>query len=275
MLQERGWCQTAFRLVPLRQERNGGPAAARNRGSPRPGPVIAFTDDDCIPQPGWCRPTSTGWRAGRTSCRARPCRCPTSGDRWNPFCRSYTRTRDGGFYETCNMAYRREVLDAVDGFDEGFRFPYGEDTDLAWRAIENGSSVQFCREAEVYHEVWTFAWPAYLADLRRREGMVQLVVKHPDLRALFPGWYEHRRHTAALQTTASLLALAARPKSPLRWAAVGGTIAQLLVGVRSTGRPRPPRPPLGRPTCRSRSPADLAEVGVMAAYSAKYRTRLL
>src|SRR2546429_543820 len=54
-------------------------------------------------------------------------------------------TEERGFYETYNIAYRRDVLAQANGFDEGWRidFPakrsyraptWGEDTDLALRA---------------------------------------------------------------------------------------------------------------------------------------------
>ena len=40
-------------LTLLRQA-NGGPAAARNAGAKRArGEFLAFTDDDCLPEPGW------------------------------------------------------------------------------------------------------------------------------------------------------------------------------------------------------------------------------
>ncbi|HEY2557514.1 MAG TPA: glycosyltransferase family 2 protein, partial [Diaminobutyricibacter sp.] len=45
---------TPLDLVPVRMTRNGGPAAARNAGWQRArAPLVAFTDDDCTPQPGW------------------------------------------------------------------------------------------------------------------------------------------------------------------------------------------------------------------------------
>ena len=275
-LTRRAEVETAFTLVPLRQEVNAGPATARNRGwRAASAPVVCFTDDDCIPRPGWREAHLARVTCGADIVQGQTLPVPEQRDRWNPLCRSYTRTRDGGFYETCNMAYRREVLEAVDGFDETFRFPYGEDTDLAWRAIDKGYAVQFCREAEVHHEVWTFEWPAYFADLRRREGMVQLVQKHPNLRGLFPApWYEHRRHTAALQTTACLLAVAARPKSPVRWAAAGGAIANYW-SVSKIARPGPRRVRHWAGYLPLTLASDLAEVGVMAVYSAKHRTFLL
>lgn len=45
---------SALHLRPLRHNRNMGPAAGRNTGwRAARSPVIAFTDDDCVPTPGW------------------------------------------------------------------------------------------------------------------------------------------------------------------------------------------------------------------------------
>src|SRR2546430_13920788 len=45
---------STVRLRPLQTLRNSGPAAARNLGwRSAAGRVVAFTDDDCVPRPGW------------------------------------------------------------------------------------------------------------------------------------------------------------------------------------------------------------------------------
>jgi len=276
MLEERVAREDAYRLVALRQEVNRGPAAARNRGW-RAGtaPVVCFTDDDCIPAKGWLQAHIAAVEAGADIVQGQTTPVPEQRDRWTPFCRSITRVRDGGFYETCNMAYRRDVLEATDGFDEEFRFPYGEDTDLAWRAFKQGYGVTFHKTAEAHHEVWPFNWKAHLADLRRREGIVMLVRKHPEVRAMFPApWYEHRRHVAAVQTAGSLVAVATRPKSPLRWAFAGATIVHYY-SVSKIARFAPRRRRYWPGYLPLTLASDLAEVGVMAAASAKHRTLLL
>src|SRR5262245_61414849 len=45
---------TRLHLVPLRIDVNEGPARARNAGwRASSAPLVAFTDDDCVPRPDW------------------------------------------------------------------------------------------------------------------------------------------------------------------------------------------------------------------------------
>jgi hypothetical protein len=57
---------------------------------------------------------------------------------------------DGGRYHTAAIAYRREVLLAVGGFDEEFKLPACEDVELAVRVLEKGP-IGFVPEAKAWH----------------------------------------------------------------------------------------------------------------------------
>lgn len=276
MLEERARTTTQFTLVSLHQEVNHGPAAARNRGwRAARAPVICLTDDDCIPQKRWVQTHVASIASGADLVQGRTIPVPDQRGRSTPFSRSIQRERDGGFYETCNMSYRREVLERVGGFDEEFRLPFGEDTDLAWRAIDEGYGVVFNSLAEVHHEVWPFGWKAHIADVRRKESLVLLVRKHPRLRELFPmPWCAHRRHSAALGALGAVLVTAIRPNSALRWSVAVAAAANYYYVCRVTRWP-----PRKRKYWPGYLPAmlatDLAEVGVMAAASVRQRTFLL
>jgi GT2 family glycosyltransferase len=138
---------------------NRGPAAARNAGiQATSGPLVAFIDDDCAPAPDWLlrltRPLrdSDDQLAG-VGGRVRPAP-PTN---WvSRFCAvtEYSSGVQQDFVNaaTANACYRRAVLERVDGFDEGFRHPGGDDPDLSARVRAAGFRLEFVADAVVYHE---------------------------------------------------------------------------------------------------------------------------
>jgi N-acetylglucosaminyl-diphospho-decaprenol L-rhamnosyltransferase len=84
------------------------------------------------------------------------------------------------------LLLRREMLEELGGFDEGFRL-YGEDIELCYRAAKAGWERWYVPEAEVIHR--------YAAEIDRRlltrrtfwhwRGIARFVRKHPErLRAL-------------------------------------------------------------------------------------------
>jgi GT2 family glycosyltransferase len=139
----------------LSRARNAGWRAASR-------PVVLFTDDDCRPLPGWrdaavralAEPkVGAVWgdvRADRDS--GIPLSVGTSGlDELTP-ASDLSQTGHGA----C-MAYRREVLEQLGGFDEelgaGGRFPSGEDKDAFWRALRGGWRVRAALDMAVTHVV--------------------------------------------------------------------------------------------------------------------------
>jgi glycosyltransferase involved in cell wall biosynthesis len=262
-------------VTPLRQPRNAGPAAARNAGwRAARADLIAFTDDDCVPQPSWLsclveRLSSFDLVQGRTL------PIPELEAGRGPFARSLWIHEEEGRYETCNMGYRRAVLDKVDGFDEGFELPYGEDIDLAWRAKEQGARSYFEREALVYHDVFPSNFVAHLRDTRRREGLVRALSRHPGLRGQLDNrWFYRGSHPRALIGAIGIGLVLRRPRSLWRWI-VGGLLALPYVHYRTVEDPLPCRPRNRVPVTALALVADLAEVGVLLRSSVKYRTLLL
>jgi len=122
-----------------------GPAAARNTGWRAAGrvPWIVFLDDDVVPGPTWGDDLAldlTGATEGTAAITAR-IDVPLPADR-RPT--DWERTTAGlatARWITADMAYRRDVLDAVGGFDERFRRAFREDADLALRVIAAGWTV--------------------------------------------------------------------------------------------------------------------------------------
>ena len=128
---------------------NSGPAVARNQGVEiARGEVIAFTDDDCIVDPNWLENIQSAFEnedvqvlEGLTYTN-RKLRTPLTHQienlSWNPV------------IPTCNAAYRKVFFKEIGGFDEHFPFPHNEDTELAWRVLEQ-TEVIFDKKVRVYH----------------------------------------------------------------------------------------------------------------------------
>jgi glycosyltransferase involved in cell wall biosynthesis len=180
--------------IPLRTimlDVNGGPARARNHGwrSAR-ADLVGFTDDDCTPQRGWLSAlVSALGKYEFVQGRTQP--DPAEGNRAGPFSRTMLVVRENGFYETCNMGYRRTLLEQMGGFDEGFRYPAGEDSDLGCRAREAGASFSYDPDALVYHDVVNRGYLEFLRNTRRWAGVVRVVRLHPEMRRYFsrgPFW---------------------------------------------------------------------------------------
>ena len=173
-------------LRSVRRTQRGGPGTARNTGwREARAPLVAFTDDDCTPAPGWLAAlvgAHAQRRGGVLQGRTQP--HPDEVVRQDAFSRSQLVTRLTPSFQTCNMAYPRELLERLGGFDESFRH-YAEDADLAWRAIEGGARAEFVPGALVHHAVHTPGALAQLRDSQRWADAVRAFARHPGMRESF------------------------------------------------------------------------------------------
>lgn len=153
-------------------------SAARNLGADLAGGrILAFIDDDAVPEPTWLThlvsplldteiAASTGTVLGRNGISeqwanrivdslgmSHVATAPPSGDK--------LATK----LEGTNMAIRRDCLAGIGGFDEGFGF-YLDETDLSFRLLMAGRAVATVPLALVHH--------GYAASARRTEDRVPL-----------------------------------------------------------------------------------------------------
>ena len=126
-----------------------GPALARNKGiREATGHVIAFTDDDCIPEADWLEKAARHFDRGAIAGLEGRVRSEKVGD---PKYRTVSNVDFEGIgFMTANMFYRRDLLLKVNGFDERFPDAFREDTDLAWR-IQDFGEIPHARDAVVFH----------------------------------------------------------------------------------------------------------------------------
>jgi glycosyltransferase involved in cell wall biosynthesis len=175
--------RSALPLTVLRRGAAGGPSAARNDGwRAAQAPLVAFIDDDCVATPGWLADLAAAAAAapgsivqGRT--------LPDPAASVGPFSRSLWVEREGPYYQACNIAYPRELLERLGGFDaEAFPF-VGEDTDLAWRAFAAGAGARWAPGALVHHAVVDLGPVGKLRMAARWTPSIGLFARHPALRA--------------------------------------------------------------------------------------------
>ena len=199
--------------VRVLRSRGGGPAAARNTGwRATDARWVAFLDDDVLPPDDWvdqlhrdltaCGP-DVGATQGRIVVPLPDSRRPTDWER-------STAGLQTAVWATADMAYRREALDQVGGFDERFPRAYREDADLGlrvtsagWRIVRGARSVD--------HPVRPTGWRQSIRSQRGNADDVLMRVLHGrDWRAraaVPPG-----RRPWHLATTLCLLA-AAHPRT--------------------------------------------------------------
>jgi len=126
-----------------------GPAAARNRGiALARGRIVAFTDDDCVPDKDWLRSIIDCFGANPQALGVEG-QTTTEDEKVTPLTHQVVNLRGGFSRPTCNVAYRRGVLMRAGGFDEGYSFN-AEDEDMALTVSEMGPIV-FCEQARVLH----------------------------------------------------------------------------------------------------------------------------
>lgn len=204
-----------------------GPAAARNVGwRAARADLIAFTDDDCVPEPGWLASGLAGFEdaavgvvQGRT---VRP--SDSQGYPYTPFTVIREVLDPSPWFEGCNIFYRRAALEATGGFPERFgRFPCGEDTYLGWDAVDGGWERGWAPGAVVEHELSERPWSWHLRFHWREGELVRLAAEHPSVREWF--W----RPWAIKRENAMFAAAALGAIASVRWRpALVATVPYLL-----------------------------------------------
>jgi GT2 family glycosyltransferase len=139
-------------------------SAARNAGwAAAAGDVVAFIDDDAVPEPGWAEALLAGFAdpsvaavtgpvIGRNGISLQWGRMAVDAlghDRWLDHAAQPAQHEALKLHGT-NMAVRRDISTRTGGFDTGFAF-YLDETDLALRLARAGFRLAYLRDAVVHH----------------------------------------------------------------------------------------------------------------------------
>ncbi len=249
-----------------------GPAALRNRGiAAARGPLIAFTDDDCRPAADWLeRLVEAAEReSGSFLLQGRTEPDPDEARRLHGLARSQSIVGPSDWYETCNIAYPRELLERLGGFDERFDGG-GEDADLGLRAVAEGARAVYLDDARVWHAVHSrHLWQA-VREQARWQTIPLVIASHAEQRrALEASLFWRAGHPRVLLAVAGVLA--SRRAGPVALAAAAPYVRYHLIGYDRTPRGLA-RAAIDLP---GRALVDLAGVATTARAALRHRTAVI
>ena len=148
-----------YRGVRLITQSNAGPAAARNRGAlEAKGPIILFTDDDCVPTADWLAAMVEAfgdanvvgvkgvYRTHQRRIAARFVQIEYE-DKY----RVMSDQENIDFIDTYSAGFRRDRFLEMDGYDTSFPVACAEDIELSYRMSARGWTMKFVPGAIVYH----------------------------------------------------------------------------------------------------------------------------
>lgn len=146
----------------------GGPAAARNAGwRAAKASWVAFLDDDVIVGPSWLTDLAEDVENARadTAGISGVVHVPLPKDRRPTDWERGTAGLVDAQWITADLAYRRDLLCQVGGFDERFLRAFREDSDIALRVLDAGYSFSQGRRA-IEHPVRPAPWHASIGQQR-------------------------------------------------------------------------------------------------------------
>jgi len=177
----------SFDFVRYQRQEPSGLSVARNFGaSIATGEIIAYTDDDCVPDVDWLQQLALAFDDPQWIAAGGPNIPPPPRNRIEaivahaPGGPSHVLINDeeAEHLPGCNLAIRKTALDQIGGFNPIFETA-GDDVDVCWRLRDTGGKLRFCPGAFVWHHR-RFTVRAYLRQQRGYgHAEAQLMKVHP------------------------------------------------------------------------------------------------
>jgi len=177
-----------------------GLSRARNTGIRQSsGEIVAFTDDDCIPDSKWAAGIASEFEERPEIMavygRSLPWTKPWPGERpvavkSDPRPRVFRgRQNPWTLGHGCNMAFRREVFDKIGLFDEalgpGGRLRNCDDADFTYRLLKAGLTALYSPKPLVYHQQFRHGEDLWNLEKDYGIGAGAFYSKHLRLRDLY------------------------------------------------------------------------------------------
>jgi GT2 family glycosyltransferase len=167
---------------------NGGLSAARNIGwTHATGEIVAYTDADVRVDPDWLtylvQPIISGKYVGSGGPNVVP-----PDDDWVAQCVARSpggpthvllNDRVAEHVPGCNMAFRRDALESVGGFNPVY-LRAGDDVDICWRLQARGHEIGFAPSALVWHHHRSTVGAYWRQQVGYGEGETWLDAHHPE-----------------------------------------------------------------------------------------------
>jgi O-antigen biosynthesis protein len=149
----------SFEGVRVIETENRGLSAARNTAmQASSAEIVAYIDDDAIPDPDWLTHLAAAFESEAYAAAGGP-NVPPPGSGRIAQCVANAPggpthvligDREAEHIPGCNMAIRKRALKEIGGFDPQFRAA-GDDVDACWRLLEAGGQIAFAPGAVVCH----------------------------------------------------------------------------------------------------------------------------
>ena len=178
----------SFPKVKYVHQENAGPASARNHGAQlAQGQFLAFTDADCTPHRDWLSCLMRGF-----------------DNNVAVVCGSYGIANPENYLAKCvhaeivyrhrylvpdfpkvfgsyNFCVRKNIFEAVGGFNTAYRRASGEDNDLSYKIFKTGQRIYFQRQALVDHRHPTQVSRYLQEQFRHGFWRVSMYADHPQM----------------------------------------------------------------------------------------------
>jgi glycosyltransferase involved in cell wall biosynthesis len=157
-----------------------GPAAARNYGwLNAKSPLIAFTDDDCLPEKNWLSAYIQAYQhpldIAFTGYTHVPLPLAPTDYALN------TAGLERADFITANCACSKTALVKIGGFDERFKMAWREDSDLEFKLLNLNIPIIKIGEAKITHPVRSAPWGVSIKEQKKGIYDALLFKKFPKL----------------------------------------------------------------------------------------------
>jgi glycosyltransferase involved in cell wall biosynthesis len=167
-----------LRFLPMPTKK--GPAAGRNFGwLSAKSPLIAFTDDDCIPQKNWLSTFLEAYQFPLELAFTGYTQVPLPAEPTDYALN--TAGLESAEFITANCACSKSALVKIGGFDERFKMAWREDSDLEFKLLNMNIPIIKLQDARIIHPVRNAPWGVSIKEQKKGIYDALLFKKYPEL----------------------------------------------------------------------------------------------